>query len=212
MLKKFLLSLLVIAAFIPIPFANAADVPDFGDVSKDLVFRGLQPDNSYNIYVYKLDSVGNDNFAEAYVKTLLAGYPFKQVGYEKRDSGRKGNTVEVWTFAYTGSKNVSAFSRYDSAYSGHLTLKRYRVYTRGHTEFAIRLAHGLTYPGNYSPSANGGNGKEDCWECRGSGKCKNCGGSGRVDKWGGDRTYRNLTCTYCGGTGKCRSCYGTGKR
>ena len=219
-MKRFLLIVLAfIIAILPIN-VEAADLPDFGDVDEDnLVFKGTQYDNSYDIQVYMwYDVDANDTFAERYVHFLTNNYPFKYLGNYVKNAKRGDNETETWFFYYTGSKQVQTFTpRVDNntrPYSCHVTLKRYRNYRRGHTEFTIRVAHGLDYPRNSqkpSPSEiNDKDKKPNCPSCGGSGICKECGGSGRVNKWGGDGVY-NVTCTACAGMGKCRYCYGTGK-
>lgn len=217
-MKRIIFLLLVTVITILSMNVEAADLPDFGDIDQDnLVFRGTQLDNSYDIEVYLwYDVDSNENFAERYVNFLVNNYPFKYLGHYVKNANHSNNVSETWFFYYVGSKNVPSFTkkvdRNAAPYDCHVTLKRFRNYRSGHTEFTIRVAHGLEYP-RHAPqsSPTDDNDKENCPSCGGSGICRECGGSGRVTKWGGDRDYHNLTCTACAGMGKCRYCRGTGK-
>lgn len=220
MKKVLLIFLECIFMILPLKI-EAADLPDFGDIDKDnLVFKGTQLSHSYDVQVYLWYNVSSDeDFAERYVDLLVNEYPFEYLGHYVKNANHSNNVSETWFFYYTGSKDVPSFTkkantadRNSASYDCHVTLKRYRNYRSGHTEFTIRVAHGLEYP-RHAPqsSPNDNNNKEKCLSCSGSGNCRECGGSDKVTKWGGDRYYDDLTCTACAGTGKCRNCRGTGK-
>ena len=216
-MKKIFLAffLLALSVLIPVTVVYAADVPDLGSISKSLVFKKFDSGSDCDSYSYELNTINSDAITENYLRVLLSGeYNFRQVSHEVKESGnhsRYSSTTDIWKFVYTGEKNISALSSKNSYW--HMMLFRFSSNLSQTTTFVITLAHGLTYPGDYKPATGSNYGdKQECPECRGSGRCKECGGSGRVNKWGGDRTYHDLTCRYCAGSGKCRDCSGSGKR
>ena len=213
-MKRFLFLLMfAFAIIIPTTLVEAADVPDFVEISDgNLSYRKNQlASDGGTWYFYEAKNLNYDlaaDYVGRYIRLLTSKYNFVQKGYWKRkfDSKRLRETrdSETWTFIYNGSKKVKSLSK-----GCHIELRRIRERDKKRARFEVKVAQGLVFAGNYAAPRTPKKGeKSSCESCNGSGRCINCEGRGYYYMSSFDDHH---PCGVCRGTGKCIYCDGKGE-
>lgn len=150
-MKKILMLALAVVLVLPIATAQAADVPNFLQVTGNYVTQ-IDGQNlskqGYRTYSYICSVDLRDNFAKQYVSLLLNNYDFKLIDHEFDDFIKtSAKTFEWWYFTYTGSKNVTAAHEVIGPAHWNVYVVEVKNYESGMKNFSIAVSYGLTYGG-----------------------------------------------------------------
>ena len=130
--------------------ANDGTVPDLEQ------FRGVKYSShkqnadrsvTYFFHAHNLSETVSDALTAKYIQLLTDSYNFVQTGYEEKFFESKHVKAvykrDTWTFSRNGLK-IAPLSD-----GNHIHMRRILNLQDGDTTFEIRLAHGLTFAGNY---------------------------------------------------------------